>query len=475
MKNIVWTVACAMVISLCAAIFASERLEITGNVRMRVEPDNSAASAGVAPKGAVVSLVEQQGSWYKIEHNGAEGWIFSKFAVPARSNAGEIFTKQDISALPPVPVPEAEAETKTKYAMILKDNTIVRAYLDPYAPFIHKARRGEVLVLIGEGASWCKVAHADTAGWVKCSEVDILDARPTTSTAVKEAKTLFIVIVIAGALILAFSGIMTYRHILIDRKRKIYVQKTALLMAKESKHVNYVLTNTTAPMEHCFSEIGFDVSVAKDSVTARNGIEHNKPDLILVDWDFEPSIFAKVDNLFARMTLPGNPHFIFYNVPDPSAVPAAKALRNVSFLGPTVTDRDIFKVVTPLIVQHEEAQQSPKDIQKSVQRCALEGEIAGGNLLEVLQFIEIGSKTGCLMVETKGPFGLVYFNDGMITYAAAAKGQGVDAVYAILDQPFGKFRFITNKQPKTANLCLPTLSVLMEWTRVKDEARKGRG
>jgi hypothetical protein len=195
------------------------------------------------------------------------------------------------------------------------------------------------------------------------------------------------------------------------------------------------------------------------------------PDIILVDWNFEPSIFAKIDNLFARMTLASNPYFLFYNVPDPSAVPAAKALRNVSFLGLTVSDRDIFKIVTPLIVHHED--ESPKNIQKSVQRCALEGEIAGGNLLEVLQFIEIGSKTGCLMIETKGPFGLIYFRDGMIIYAAAAKGQGVDAVYAILDQPFGKFRFITNKQPKSANLCLPTLSVLMEWTRVKDEASRG--
>ncbi len=173
---------------------------------------------------------------------------------------------------------------------------------------------------------------------------------------------------------------------------------------------------------------------------------------------------------------PDMPHFLFYNVPDPTSVPPCKALRNVNFLGLSVGDRDIFKVVTPLLV-HKAETESAADIQKGLQRCALEGEIAGGNLLEVLQFIEIGSKTGCLMVETHGPFGLVYFSEGRIIYAAAKGPEGgpiygVEGVYEILNQPMGKFRFITNKQPKVANLNLPTLSVLMEWTKEKDESHK---
>jgi hypothetical protein len=248
-------------------------------------------------------------------------------------------------------------------------------------------------------------------------------------------------------------------------------------LAKESKHVQYMLTNAKETMERCFSEIGFKVIVAKDSVIARNIIENSMPDLVLVDWNFETAILAKIDNLFARLAVQIMPHFLFYNVPDPTSVPPCKALRNVNFLGLSVVDRDIFKIVTPLLVHKAETEQSAKDIQKGVQRCALEGEIAGGNLLEVLQFIEIGSKTGCLMIATGEPFGLVYFNEGRITYAIA-KGpdggpiHGVEGVYEILNQSSGKFRFITNKQPKVANLNLPTLSVLMEWTKEKDESHK---
>jgi hypothetical protein len=346
------------------------------------------------------------------------------------------------------------------------------------------ASKGESLPLIAEGISgvWCKVvcgADRDTAGWVKKTGIEILDYEPVKGeTAAKEAKNLIIGLLALGAVILVIFAIVTVRHIKAGRLRNIHVKENALILAKESKHVQYTLTNTTAAMEHCFSEIGFNVTVVKDSVTARNNIENSMPDIILVDWNFETAILAKIDNLFARMTLPSMPHFLFYNVPDPTATPPCKVLRNVSFLGITVVDRDIFKIVTPLLVQKAEAEQSAKDAQKGLQHCALEGEIAGGNLLEVLQFIEIGSKTGCLMVETKGPFGLVYFNDGRIVYAAA-KGSagepvyGVDGVYEILNQPAGKFRFITNKQPKVANLNLPTLSVLMEWTKEKDESQKG--
>jgi len=527
----------------CAWSASADHLEITGDVRMRSEPDKAGDGIAIVPKGSMVPILDKQDNWYKVEYSGDTGWIFGKYARQ-RANAGEIFTKQDVSMLPPVPLgdeqePErfvritaddtpiferigedapvlrtarsgesfaligegeswckitykdttgwvkksgveiSDSKPSQKYAQVINDNTLIRYYLDPKAPYLYKARKGDwfVLVDVGVSGTWCKVVYGDTSGWVKVSDVEILNAKPTKADiVVEEAKTLVFGLLGLGVVILIVSVVITLRHIKAERMRNIYVQKNALILAKESKHVQYMLTNSASTMEHCFSEIGFNVVVTKDSVTARNIIETNMPDLILVDWDFETAIFAKIDNLFARLMPPDMPHFLFYNVPDPTAVPPSKALRNVNLLGLSVVDRDIFKVVTPLLVHKTETEQS-KDIQKGAQRCALEGEIAGGNLLEVLQFIEIGSKTGCLMVETRGPFGLVYFSDGRIIYAAAKGPEGgpiygVEGVYEILNQPMGKFRFITNKQPKVANLNLPTLSVLMEWTKEKDESHK---
>jgi len=504
MRKTFWMAAYSALLLLCAWSAWAEQLEITGTVKMRVEPENSSGIVNTVPKGERVPILDTLGTWFKIEYKGEQGWIFGKYAR-RRAVAGEIFTKQDVSMLPPVPVADDSGVTevpisKLRYAQVKKDNTLIRYYLDPQAPYLYTARKGDwfVLVDVGVSGTWCKikvkckdtpdksvsckdidgnVSYEDTSGWVRLAEVDILDSEPIKAKkAGEEAKNIIIGLLALGIVILLVSAIVIFRRIKAEHVRNVYVQKNALILAKESKHVQYMLTNSTATMEHCFSEIGFSVSVVKDSVTARNRIESNMPDIILVDWNFETSILSKIDNLFARITPPVMPHFLFYNVPDPTTVPPCKALRNVNLLGISVVDRDIFKVVTPLLVHQAEAE-SAKDL-KGVQRCALEGEIDGGNLLEVLQFIEIGSKTGCLMVATDTPFGLVYFNDGRITYAAAKNPNGggsingVDGVYEILNQPEGKFRFITNKHPKVANLNLPTLSVLMEWTRIKDESHK---
>jgi SH3-like domain-containing protein len=466
---------------MCAAAFlwgaagvTAQNVEILEDVKVRAEPTNEAPFSIVAVKGDIVPLVERNEQWYKIEYKGEQGWIFGKYArLVTNGKAADLFTKQDVSALPPVPI--EDERTKVRYARVIENNTHIFANLDEgpqYAPVLYTARRkGDYFVLIGEGKSWCKVVYQDTTGWIKRSGIEIVDDTLSANTIlITDAKMFLSVLGIVGAVIFIIVAIVTLRHIRAGRRRNVFVQKNALIIAKESKMVQFTLTNAMGPIERCFTEIGFNVNLVKDSVTARNSIEHSMPDIILVDWNFETAIFAKIENLFSRLSAGANTHFLFFNVPDPSAAPKSNVLKNINFLGITVSDRDIFQVVTPLLVHH--AGQSANDIQKSVQRCALEGEIAGGNLLEVLQFIEIGSRTGCLMVETKGPFGLVYFQDGRIVYAAAAKGQGVEAVYDILNLPSGKFRFITNKQPKTANLNLPTLSVLMEWTKEKDEARR---
>jgi hypothetical protein len=369
------------------------------------------------------------------------------------------------------PVPEESGPVIQKYGRVIRHNTRILAELNPESPFLVIARKGDVFPLVIRRDTWCTVACKDTTGFVRCADLEIFDALPTSSVIVEEVKTVLSFVLGVGVVVLLIAFLITYRHIKAERQRNIFVRKNALILAKETKTVQYMLTNAAKPIEHCFSEIGFNVNVTKDSVTARQSIEHSQPDIVLVDWNFEPAILTKIENLFSRhSSSPTITYFLFYNVPDPSQAPQSKVLKNVSFLGPTISDRDIFKVVTPIIINtgHE-----AKNVQASVQRCALQGEISGGNLLEVLQFIEIGSKTGCLMIETnKGPFGLVYFNNGKIVYAAAAGGQGIDAVYAVLNQPTGKFRFILNKEPKSANLNLSTLSVLMEWTKEKDEAAK---
>ncbi|MFP4014694.1 MAG: DUF4388 domain-containing protein [Chitinispirillaceae bacterium] len=458
MKRAIWILVCIIGFSI-PGVAAARQLEITRQAKVHVAPDTSSSFVGIVQAKEILPLLEVDGEWYKTKYQETEGWVQSSRANLLESD----IDKQDISMFSPVP---GEAQ-KQKYVKITVTPTRVLQYLSPDSPILALARKGDILPLVGEGASWVKVSFQDTTGWVEKQYTEIVDA-PTSSVILDDAKVILLFIIVGGAIILIVIGIVTFKHIKSERNRKVFVQKNALILARESKMVQYMLTNRTAPIEECFGEIGFSVNVARDLTVARNNIAHSLPELVLVDWRFEPGIFSKIEHLFAKHPATKNVNFLFYNVPDPSNAPKSRVLLNVMFLGITLSDRDIFKVVTPLIISNEK--QDSKNIQKSLQHCALEGDIGGGNLLEVLQFIEIGSKTGCLMIETKGPFGLVYFNNGRIVYAAAANSQGRQAVYSILNLKAGKFRFILNKHPKVANLQLSTLSVLMEWTKELDEA-----
>jgi hypothetical protein len=109
---------------------------------------------------------------------------------------------------------------------------------------------------------------------------------------------------------------------------------------------------------------------------------------------------------------------------------------------------------------------------KSVSVAALEGDLAG-NLPDILQFIETGRKSGCLLIETEGaPPGRIYFQNGRVIFAEAVPSTGREAISAMLGFNQGIFRFIIDKKPKKADLDLSTIEVLMEWTRIQDEAHR---
>ncbi len=131
-------------------------------------------------------------------------------------------------------------------------------------------------------------------------------------------------------------------------------------------------------------------------------------------------------------------------------------------------------VAVLLLFLRHKARVRKRAIEKKIgEGSALEGNIAESNLPEVLQFIEIGKKTGCLQIEDAAPLGIIYFTEGRIVHAAAIDNiSGREAVNYILGLQKGSFRFLLDKQPKVRDLDLSTLEVLMEWTKSEDEAHR---
>jgi uncharacterized protein YgiM (DUF1202 family) len=501
--------------------------------KVYLAPNEKSKFVGLAQKGERYPVIDQHDTWVRIRFKNAIGWIYSSQVGPIGSvaaRAAEKATNDSLKALETVvnnkpdtavqqiqqssessliadtpattqqksvskphrtevSVPSQEQkrderprnwftkkslplipsisqdlnDTLTLFFSVTTGPARVLSFLDPKAPILGMATKGERLPLIGEGDSWCKVMFNDTIGWIEHKYGKVIE----NSNFFDFTEILPFLLIIG---ILIFCGIIIMIIVRTRPKKnltvKVNVKKHVLIIAKVSKEIQYTLTDSVESLERCFVEIGFSITAAKDNQSIRTALTQSTPDIVLVDWKFDRNILTSLERLFA--TMPGSEHvlFIIYNVPDPATMRPSRILPNMTYLGNAFSDRDIFQIVTPLIVS-----ENNRNVQKSVQSSALEGEIGEGNLIEVLQFIEIGRKSGCLLVETDRPFGLIYFLEGRIVYAATASGiMSKDAIFTILNLKSGKFRFVTNKRPKTTNINFSTLEVLMEWTKAVDEA-----
>jgi hypothetical protein len=85
-------------------------------------------------------------------------------------------------------------------------------------------------------------------------------------------------------------------------------------------------------------------------------------------------------------------------------------------------------------------------------------------------------KTGCLLIERTGPYGIVYFDHGRIVYASAPGKSGKVAIFDMLSLKDGKFHFVSGRISETRNCNCAAIAILMEWAYVSDEAaRKKHG
>jgi len=372
------------------------------------------------------------------------------------------FTQQNVPELPATVNPNAERSDVVVYFKVSFPSG-VRVFLDPGAPILGMSKRGDMLPLIGQGDSWCKVTFADSVGWIESKTGKIVD--PTAPPPLD-----YIKILLAAGVVL----ILLLVIVIIVRARKktstiaedTSVRKNVLIVSRSSKLIQYSLTNGTTSFERCFSEVGFDVTNVKEGAAIKASLLQNKTDIIMIDYEFDGSIIPFMEKVCSSIGITESVMTIVYNVPDPMLMQPGKVLTGMMFLGTSFSDRDLFKLITPMLRSTHNEQ-----IQKSSHSSALAGNIGDGNLLEVLQFIEIGSKTGCLLVELEKPFAIICFKNGRINFAATAdKIEGREAIFKVLELKQGKFRFVLDKKPKTSNINLSTLEILMEWTKTLDEA-----
>jgi hypothetical protein len=357
--------------------------------------------------------------------------------------------------------------TGRRYFEVLIGPAKVLREVNPQSSLLGFAYKDETYPLVFAGRTWYKIAFKNDTGWIDGSQGRIV----ATPRAVGEKIPAIIIIVLISiiGLVVVVMGIV---FVVLSMKRSTYRRKSlkrdVLIISSVEKEIRYSLTDASTTLSKCFSEIGFKVSNARDLDHARNLLVHYVPDVLMVDWRLERNIQATILSLLSTKESTTSILVIFFNVPDPAEMSGRTNLPMTHFVGTVFSDRDLFKIVTPLLMEGK----TERTFKKSVQSAALEGDIGSGNLVEVMQFVEIGRKTGCLYLFGRDPVGMIFFEQGRITYAATSRATAREAVNQILNLQEGRFRFVSDKTPSKRNANLSTLEVLMEWTKGKDEARR---
>ena len=363
-------------------------------------------------------------------------------------------------------VSETESGKELLFFQVSNNDAPVFSASDASSAILTKVKKGDFFPLVDTAESWCKIALPDTAGWIEGDKGSIVSA-PTMGFF--EEHLLYIIV--AGAvvlLVLAIVLIIVFRRSALKKGRnagKAGLFHT-LIFAKSPPQIKCVVSNKTMSLEKYLDAIGFSVKTVHVLAGAQKTISKQLPDVVFIDWEITDDIIGTIEILFTGYDEKKLPLAIFFNVPDPSDVPLIPVMLRAYHLGRSFSDHDISKFVTPTMLS--------RTTQKTAASSALEGDIAEGNLPEIMQFIEIGKKTGCLLIESDKPQGMIYFGQGRIIHAAAADNiMGRDAIGFLLKLKTGKFKFLLNKEPKTSDLNLSTLEVLMEWSKAEDEAHRG--
>jgi hypothetical protein len=365
-----------------------------------------------------------------------------------------------------------ETAPETVYVRITRPAARVRSDLDPRSGMIGVAEKGQRYRMLNYTDDAFQIAYRGVEGWISRDKAEI--ARPASSSTLsvllaKHGNT--IIAVLLGAVVLAglaVVGALLARNMAKRSAGRIASNKELVIVGTRPKEIRYSLSNSTSTIERCFSEIGFSVQRVPTLESFEQRVRHHVPDVVLVDWTFGPKVADEVEIVLAERPPTQAVPVIYFDVPNQEAAQRQSRLRHVYYLGTQFSDRDLFRTLQP----HTIGGTQTAIIRKAADGSAIEGDLGDGGLSAVLQLVEIGHKTGCLLLRQEKPYGMIGFEGGNITYAATERNAGEKAVYELLGLTHGHFRFAAEQAPPGRNCGMSTMGVLMEWARLQDEASR---
>ena len=208
-------------------------------------------------------------------------------------------------------------------------------------------------------------------------------------------------------------------------------------------------------------EDDFDVAVAVDGVEAFEAALKWNPDLIVSD-----IMMPRLDGYGLYRKLKSRP--------ETSSIPfvflSAKKDVEEKVVGLEMGADDY--ITKPFSIKELKAKIRSiiKKVDEMQDRGSLEGSLKEVDLVEVVQLIEMGRKTGMLVLETSSYTGHLYFRNGGPTFAQTGSWLGLEAFFSMLSWKSGRFRFAQQPLEMEENIDSNRgQEFLMEGVRLLDE------
>lgn len=128
-----------------------------------------------------------------------------------------------------------------------------------------------------------------------------------------------------------------------------------------------------------------------------------------------------------------------------------------------------------ILEQAEKLVRSSPSPQQLSRKTEVQGPLDAGTLLELLYFQANTQRTGRMEISCEDLSGWIWIKRGEIRHAVTGRSEGTKALHILLDLFEGQFSFVADVEPPTTTIHDPTVFLLHEYARQRDERGKMAG
>jgi CheY-like chemotaxis protein len=235
-------------------------------------------------------------------------------------------------------------------------------------------------------------------------------------------------------------------------------KKSLLLVDADSKSLRM--------LEVSLRKAGFSVTTAVHAPDARDKLAHSAPDLIIIDTKLpgEESGFDFVGKLKRAPETATIPIIFLSSENKLEQKVAGLELGVEDYLTKPIYIKEVLTRVRVLLDKKEK-----QTLERRERSSSFSGLLGDMGLVDLMQTVEIGRKTGRLFVESRGQKGQVSFREGKVCDARIRRLTGERAFYRMLVWNEGVFSMEFGPHDDADVIELSTQGLLMEGMRRVDE------